>query len=366
MPAHKNTGVIRVGVLGQGRSGLDIHCAWFSKSPRKYKIVAVSDLLQERRARAEKELKCDAYADYRDLLARDDIELVVNSLPSYLHPQGTVEALQAGHHVVCEKPLAWNVKEVDRMRRAAARAGRLLMPFQQSRNAPHFQKMLQIIDSGVLGRIVQINVSYSGFARRWDWQTLQEFKGGNLLNTGPHPMDQVMRLLDFRKPNDILCSMDRANTFGDAEDHVKIFLRTRGKPDVDVEISSCAMYPRPMFTVYATRGGLTGGPGGLQWKYFDPAKAPDQKLLRHPLPGPSYCHEDLKFIEKSWEPNEKQKNSFGYMSKLYYDHLYDVLRKGVTPAITPEQVRVQIAVIEECHKQNPLSKLKARGWPRGN
>jgi scyllo-inositol 2-dehydrogenase (NADP+) len=366
MPAKKKNNPIRVGVLGQGRSGLDIHCAWFRKSPRKYTIVAVSDILGDRRQRAETELKCAAYADYHDMLARDDIELVVNSLPSYLHPQGSVDALASGHHVVCEKPLGWSVKEVDRIRRAATKAGRLLMPFQQSRNAPHFQKILQVIDSGVLGRIVQINVSYSGFGRRWDWQTLQEFKGGNLLNTGPHPMDQAMRLLDFKKPKDIICTMDRANTWGDAEDHVKILLRTVGKPDIDVEISSCAMYPRPMFSVYGTLGGLTGGPAGLEWKYYDPKVAPAQKLIRAPLPGPSYCHEKLTMIEKSWAPGKAQQNAFSNMSKLYYNHLFDVLRNGVEPAITPEQVRTQIAVIEECHKQSKLSALKVRGWTKGS
>ncbi len=366
MAAKKKAAPVRVGVLGQGRSGLDIHCAWFRHSPSKYKLVAVADILRERRERAENELKCDAYADYHDLLARDDIELVVNSLPSHLHPQASTEALQTGHHVVCEKPLAWNVKGVDSMRRAAKQAGRLLMPFQQSRNAPHFQQLLQVIESGVLGRIIQINISYSGFARRWDWQTLQEFKGGNLLNTGPHPMDQAMRLLDFKKPRDIICTMDRANTFGDAEDHVKILVRTPGKPDLDIEITSCAMFARPMFTVYGTLGGLTGGPGGLTWKYYDPDRAPAQKLLRDPLPGPSYCREDLRLIEKKWEPNKTQKNAFGYMSKLYYDHLFDVLRNGVEPAITPEQVRTQIAVIEECHRQNKLSRRKPKGWPAGN
>jgi predicted dehydrogenase len=366
MAAKKSARPIRVGVMGQGRSGLDIHCSWFRRSSRKYKIAAVSDISKERRERAEKEMKCDAYADYREMLGRDDIELVVNSLPSHLHPQGSVDALNAGHHVVCEKPLAWSVAEVDRMRRAAKKAGRVLAPFQQSRNAPHFQKILQVIDSGVLGRIVQINVSYSGFGRRWDWQTLQEFKGGNLLNTGPHPMDQVMCLLGFKKPKDIVCTMDRANTFGDAEDHVKILLRAPGKPDIDVEISSCVMYPRPMFAVHGTQGGLSGGPGGLEWKFFEPRKAPVQKLIRAPLPGPSYCRESLELIEKSWAPTKQQQSSFSYMSKCFYDHLYRVLREGAELQITPEQVRVQIGVIEECHRQNRLSKLKARGWVKGD
>jgi len=179
-------------------------------------------------------------------------------------------------------------------------------------------------------------------------------------------MDQIMRLLDFRKPRDIVCTMDRANTFGDAEDHVKILLRTRGKPDVDLEISSCALYSRPTFTVYATHGGLSGGAAGLEWQYFDPRKAPAQRLIRQPLPGPSYCHEKLEFVSARWEPSEEQRHSFAYMSQCYYENVYNVVRKGAAPEITPEQVRVQIAVIEACHRQNRLSRLPAKGWPAGD
>jgi len=175
-----------------------------------------------------------------------------------------------------------------------------------------------------------------------------------------------MRLLDFARPGQIVCTMDRANTFGDANDHVKLLMRTPGKPDIDLEISSCAPYPRPMFALYATRGGLTGGPGGLQWKYFDPKKAPKQQLIRAPLPGPSYCHEELQFVEKSWKPSQQQQDSFTYMSRCYYDHLYRVLREGAPLHITPEQVRVQIGVIEACHRQNRLSRLPSEGWPQGD
>jgi predicted dehydrogenase len=365
MPA-KNTGPIRVAVLGQGRSGLDIHCRWFSRAPRQYRLVAVADLLAERRRRARQELGCDAYADYGRVLEREDVELVVNALPSHLHPRITVEALEAGHHVVCEKPLAWSVAELDKMIQAARQHRRRLLPFQQSRYAPHFQKMLQVIDSGVLGHIVQVSISYSGFARRWDWQTLQEFKGGNLLNTGPHALDQAMRLLGFKKPDQVLCALDRANTFGDAEDYVKVLLRTRNRPVIDLEISSCNAYPHESFTVHGTLGGLKGGAAGLSWRYYHPAKAPGQKLIRTPLPGPSYCRENLKLVEKTWKPSQQQQNSFAYMSKCYYDQVYKVLRQGASPEITPQQVRVQIRVIEECHRQNRLSKLPRRGWPKGD
>lgn len=354
---------VRVGVLGQGRSGLDIHCAWFRKSP-KYDIVAISDILSDRRARAEKELKCDTYADYKELIKRDDLDLVVNALPSHLHPQGTIDILKAGHNVVCEKPMAPTVKELKRVIAAAKKSGKIYAPFQQSRNAPAFQQMKKVMDSGVLGRVVMVKIAYNGYARRWDWQTLQEFSAGSLYNTGPHPMDQAMCLFDWKKP-DVQCIMDRANTYGDAEDHVKIIMTRKGAPTIDVEISSCNAYPGDMYQVYGTLGGLTGGPSGMKWRYFDPKKSPEQKLIRSPLPGPSYCREDLTFTEKTWEPNAQQKDTFTYMSKAFYDHLYKVITEDAPLLITPEQVIPQIAVMEECHRQNPLKKLKAKGWPKG-
>lgn len=108
MPASRTpkrrSGPLRVGVLGQGRSGLSIHCHWFEQSPRKFEIVAIADLLADRRRHAEERFGCDTYRDHGDLLARDDLDLVVNSLPSHLHPPVTIEALRAGHNVVCEKP----------------------------------------------------------------------------------------------------------------------------------------------------------------------------------------------------------------------------------------------------------------------
>lgn len=363
--SKRATGPLRVGVLGQGRSGLSIHSNWFEQSPRKYRIVAVSDLLTDRRQHAQERFGCDTYRKVEDLLARDDLDLVVNALPSHLHPPVTIQALQAGHNVVCEKPAAWNVAQLDTMITAARKARRVLAPFQQSRYRALFRKTRHVIDSGVLGRIVQVRIVANGFARRWDWQTLQEFKGGNLLNTGPHFVDWAVCLQGFKKPDSILCAMDRANTFGDAEDYVKVVLQKKGAPLIDLEISSCDAYPGDMITVHGTQGGLSGGAAGLRWKYYNPKKTPRQKLTRSPLPGQAYCSEKLPMTEKTWAPNKAQADAFTWMSKQFYDGLYKSLCDGAALEVTPRQVRVQMAVMEECHRQARLSKLPAKGWPKG-
>src|SRR5579862_3409829 len=73
---------IRTAILGQGRSGRDIHGAYLSRDTERYRIVAVVDPLEERRERAQAEYGCDTYADYTSLLERDDLDLVVNAAPS--------------------------------------------------------------------------------------------------------------------------------------------------------------------------------------------------------------------------------------------------------------------------------------------
>jgi len=349
---------IRVGVIGQGRSGYDIHVSHLRRD-RRYKVVAVADPVADQRAQAEKELGAEGYADHRLLLARDDLDLVVNAAPSHLHVPITLEAFKAGHNVLCEKPLARYVRDVDRMMAASKRAGKLLAIYQQSRFAPYFMQVRKVIDSGVLGRIVMIKGAFNGFARRWDWQTLQENHGGNLLNTGPHPMDQVLQLFGEGMP-EVKCIMDRANTWGNAEDHVKVLLTGKNRPTIDLEVSSCAAYSPYTYLVYGTRGGLRATTSEASWRYYKPKQAPEQKLIRTPLPGRRYCREQLPWVEKTWTVPKSKSHMFPTMAKAFYTHLYATLTEGAPLVITPQQVRRQIAVIEECHRQNPLS--KRRGW----
>src|SRR5205085_9646406 len=97
--------VLRVAILGQGRSGRDIHGAHLSKDTERYRIVAVVDPLDERRERAAAEYGCETYADYKPLLERDDLDLIVNAAPSKFHVPIALAILEAGFNVLCDKPL---------------------------------------------------------------------------------------------------------------------------------------------------------------------------------------------------------------------------------------------------------------------
>jgi predicted dehydrogenase len=359
--------VIRVGIIGQGRSGWGIH-ADYLRTDERFKIVAVADLIEGRRRFAEQNLGCEAVADYRALLARKDLDLVVNSSFSHLHAPITLEALKAGHNVLSEKPFAPAVRDVDAMMAAAKKAGRVLAVYQQSRFAPYYRKVQEVIRSGVLGRIIQISIQFNGFSRRWDWQTLTSYAGGNLLNTGPHPLDQALMLFGEGMP-EIKCWMEstKDGTWGDAENHVKLLLSGAGHPVIDLEISSCCAYPCFTYNVYGTRGGMKSTAFDAEWKFFKPSEAPKQKLTREPLADaagrPIYGSEPLVWHSHKWSENEDLAKDAAYssaaaptqggMTGKYYSMLYKTLTRGAKMEITVEQVRRQIAVIEEAHRQNP-------------
>ncbi|MEF3306194.1 Gfo/Idh/MocA family protein [Paenibacillus sp. GYB003] len=350
--------ILKVGIIGQGRSGRNIHGNLLVRLGDKYKIAAVADGLEDRRVRAEQEYGCKAYATYEEMVANEDLDLVVNASPSDLHFPISLDLLNKGFNVLCEKPLAKSPAEVDQLIAASEKSGKVLAVFQQSRYMPAFLKIREIIDSGVLGRIVQVDFTNNGFARRWDWQTLQANNGGNLLNTGPHPVDQALQLFGTDIMPQITCIMDRANTFGDAEDYVKIIMRGQGRPTIDLEISSCSTFPRAQFTVQGTNGGLTGNTNKLQWKYFKPEEAPKQELTRTPLFNangePAYCSEKLTWYEGSWEfEAEEGFSMFDQNTRSLYNMLHRSLTTGAPLEITPQQVRQQMAVMEECRRQNP-------------
>ena len=355
---------LRVAVLGQGRSGLDIHCAYLATDPDRFTIAAVVDALPERREKAVRLFGCEVFADYKELFGRTDLDLVVNALPSHFHPDVTIDLLDHGFNVLCEKPMARTPEQADEMIAAAKRAGKMLAIFQQSRFASYFRKVQEVIASGVLGRIVQISVQFDGYARRWDWQTLQEYGAGSLYNTGPHPVDQALELLGCEGMPEIFCKMDRANVFGDAEDYVKLILTAPGCPVVDVEISSCNAYPSHTYNVQGTRGGLVGGMEQMKWKYFKLDEAPEQRLIRTPLMkadgSPAYCAENLIWHADSWQADA---NDTPFTTAVYrmYTTLVEHLEKGTPLVVTPEQVRRQIAVMRVCHERNPLSTLDEKG-----
>lgn len=354
--------VIRVAIAGQGRSGWGIH-ANYLRHDKNFKIVAVADELPERRQQAVEELGCEAFCNYKELLEKaPEFDLFINATPSRFHVEASMAAIKSGKakYVVSEKPSASCVAEFDMIVETAKENGVLFYPFQNSRFYPFFSKIREIIASGVLGKIVYIRTNWSGFGRRWDWQTRQDQLAGNLFNTGPHPVDQCVVLFGDEYPTvNATFASEHWDFPGDADNMALVRLTGPNNPTIDIDISSLQAYKiGNLYNISGTLGGLIADATKVQWKYFDPAKAPKQEFWKPWSKDRQYCGEQLPWVEQTWEYSGANSNATGFSEivHLLYTDFYKVVTEGKEPEIKLEQVRRQIYIMEEAHKQNPLPK----------
>lgn len=344
-----STNPIRVGIAGLGRSGWNIHAAALSALKDQYTVAAVTDADPARRNEAVARFECRAHTTFESLINDREVELIVVATPNQHHVQHALAAMRAGKHVVVEKPLAASSSEVSRMIQTSKLSNVVLAPFQNRRYEAMFLKIREVIESGKLGRIVQIRLAVHGFGRRWDWQTLREYGGGQLNNTGPHFIDQLLVLFGDAEPQ-VFCRMDRALASGDAEDHVKVILHAPGAPLIDLEITSACAYGQDLWLVMGTSGGLRSSDAGLDWKYVDFSQMPDRPVESAPTPDRKYNSEALKWQEESWSPPPDA--TMQQTQQMFYRDLFRTIRLGEKQAITPQSVGRQIAVIEQCHAMN--------------
>ncbi len=347
---------LRVAIIGYGRSGRNIHRKLLSQLTDLFEIVAFVDKDPQRRDLIREENNCEVLSDYIELYGRADIDFVVNSSFSCNHSPISLELLKHGFNVLSEKPAAGSAEDFKKIMKTAEETGKSYYIFQQYRFAPSYRKVKEVIKSGVLGRIVQVNLNYSGFSRRWDWQTVQDFTGGSLFNTGPHPVDQALDLMGFPDEVKVVCFMDRAHTYGDAEDYVKLLLKSPNVPVLEVEISSCNAYSEYTYLVQGTRGTLKGTTNKLDWKYYIDSDEEARKLIIEPLRNekgePIYCSEKLKFHKGNWMAKGEEADDFNAKGLMFYRKFYDSMVNKKPFPITQDQVLKQIEVIEESHRQN--------------
>lgn len=337
--------VVKVGIAGLGRSGWKLHAAALARLPEQFEVVAVLDPREERRAEAEAKFACATFDTFADM-AKADMELMVIATPSQFHTEQTIAALQAGKHVLVEKPLARTVAEVDTMIAAARKADRILTVGQNYRYHPDVQAIAEIMASGKLGEIIQIRVAIHQFSRRWDWQTLRENNGGIMANHGAHALDWLLLLFKDEDP-EVFCQLLATPLYaGDAESHAKMIIRPDDGPLIDIELTHANAFPQDTYTIMGTQGSLTGTRERLRLKYFLPEHERALELDLQPTADRSYNHEALTFIE---EQVELDQTAFNNLVPLYQD-LYGTLRQGKPLQITPESVRRQIHVFTKCRE----------------
>ncbi|GCE26319.1 oxidoreductase [Dictyobacter alpinus] len=190
---------LRYALIGAGAGVFNMHRSAL-KLPGM-KVVAVSDINPELGQQRAAELQCPFYVDHQQLLTEVRPDVVVVMTPHPFHARIAIDCLQAGSHVLVEKPMAVQVAEADAMVEASERARRTVGVIFQQRFRPEIRAARQLIQDGKLGHIQHVTMSavWTRTARYYQsagWRGTWKGEGGGvLMNQAPHQLDLLCHLV---------------------------------------------------------------------------------------------------------------------------------------------------------------------------
>jgi len=357
---------LNIAIIGYGRSGCDIHGSFLRSADNDIcNVVAVVEYDPARAATAREHFDCDTYSDYQDLFKRTDIDLVVNASYSNEHYPVSLDLLNHGFNVLCEKPLAKTVEQVQDLIDAKNRNNVVFTIFHQYRFNEYYEKMVELLDKKVVGDVKLIRARQSFFARRYDWQTLLYREGGAMRNNAAHTIEQVMDLAGSDELPKIYSKLEIWNSVGDAEDYMFAVMEYANGMRFEVEVSpSDAFADGSLFEVYGTHGTMKVSSDKIQYKYYldeeSPMFALDHNSLHNPDGSPAYCSNNIKWHEEEIQLAGDIVNVFGKCTNQFYHKLYDHMVNGSDLFMKPEHIKAQIAIFQEIEHQNPLKQKFSR------
>ena len=261
------------------------------------RLIAVADVVELRAARFAKDYHADLYLDYRRLLERRDVDVVSICTPSGMHASMAIEAMQAGKHVVVEKPMALNLNDADRMIATAQSTGRKLCVVLQNRYNPPMQDLRRAVDEGKLGRLLVGNATVRWYRPQEyyedGWHGTHAMDGGALMNQSIHHIDALQWLM-----GDVESVFAYTATLAhrmEAEDVGVVAIRFKGGALGTVE-GSTVTFPENLegsVAIFGERGSVKIGGTALNrkvmWK-IEGGIEHERELLTRDQVDPSYVY----------------------------------------------------------------------------
>lgn len=219
--------ILRAVVVGAGAIA-GLHLRTLAASERT-ELVGVADISGERARLAAEAYSIKPYTDYRAMVRAEKPDIVVITLPHYLHKEAAIWCAEQGCHVLLEKPMAMNARECADINAAAARCGIVLAVGHMQHYFAENVKAKQLIQSGKLGRLVTIIDRRYGYyydEKRPAWFLDKAASGGGIvINIGSHSIDKIQWLTDCQ-----ITSVKAELTFygerGDVEGSANLLMRT--------------------------------------------------------------------------------------------------------------------------------------------
>lgn len=241
----------RAVVIGYGYAGRSFHSYLINLTPG-LTLHGVVSSSAEKRQQIEQERGCKAYSSFGEVLADPAVDLVVLATPNDLHATYAIQAMEAGKHVVTDKPMAVTLAEADKMVAAAKRTGKLLSVFQNRRWDGDYLTVRKLLDEGQLGTVRWIEMAWQRWGAPRGWRGQAEKGGGRLYDLGAHLVDQLLQL--FPQPvAAVYCRTHHDFSHTDVESHALITVHFANGATGVCDLSSMSAIDKPRFKIYGDR-----------------------------------------------------------------------------------------------------------------
>jgi scyllo-inositol 2-dehydrogenase (NADP+) len=241
---------IRVGVLSYGMSGKVFHAPILHILPG-FEMVKI--MQRSANDALDRYPYVKIVRNATDIFNDPDIDLVLVNTPDHTHFEFTSAALEAGKHVVVEKPFVQEIEEGEKLIALARKKGKILTVFQSRRWEGDFLTIRKIIDNKLLGRLVEYEAHFDRFRNfvRDSWKEKPESKTGTLYNLGSHLIDQALVL--FGMPAAVYADIRKQRTGSLVDD---LFDLSLIYPEVKVTLKGSYLVrePGPRYMVHGTEG----------------------------------------------------------------------------------------------------------------
>ena len=338
---------LRLGIIGLGRAGFGMHTKELAGKEDMFKIEAVCDVEQDRCKKMKELYEARIFSRVEDIVEDPDIDVIDIATRSCDHFKHAMTALNAGKTVFLEKPICMNYEEAKKLFEYADKVGKNKLFIRHNRRfEPKFTQIKKIIESGILGEVYYIKRATTGFERRSDWQTISQYGGGQLLNWGPHLVDQALRFCGDDYVSLSSYTRQVAAT-GDCEDYVHASFRGVNGRFVEIEISGGTALKTPEYVIYGDRGTLIDKGEVFELKHLE---------------------KDYQYKTLKSDPHTPVKQSFGGSEALTFvteeipcdnypldqtwTYLYEAVANGKEYPIKSEEALMVMKAITEIKKQN--------------
>ena len=243
--------IYKLGIIGYGGMAGN-HKKQLDKGDVRVCLKGVYDI-DPSRLELAKEQGFTAYPSAQALLSDSEIDIVLVATTNETHKDYAIKALEAGKHVICEKPVTLSSAELEEIMAAAEKAGRIFTVDQNRRFNRDYINACRIIKSGFLGKPYLIESRVEGSRGVPEgWRTDKNKGGGMMLDWGVHLIDQIMYMTDEKVVN-VFCKMYSIN-YPDVDDNFRLTLTFESGLTSHIEVSTNNFITKPRFYIYGTEG----------------------------------------------------------------------------------------------------------------